>query len=98
MTSLRKCLPFSLILLLAAPHLGAQQALQRDPQAATLLARSFAAMGGANLPAIQDTQATAQVTAMQDGTPATSATTFKTLGTRMLRIESDTPAGRSPMR
>ncbi|MGH9685400.1 MAG: hypothetical protein ACRD4S_17535 [Candidatus Acidiferrales bacterium] len=64
----------------------------RDPQAVATLQSAFSAMGGQNLAQIQDTKMTTQQTS-PDGT--SSAVTFTTSGTTMLRVETQSSDGTS---
>lgn len=75
--------------------LSAQDSPRREPQAVALLARSHAAMGGANLPAIRDTEFEADIVSSRPGSVSSIAVTVKTLGTNSLRIESNSSAGPS---
>ncbi len=89
--------PRSIVLasLLLSVSVAAQQPAPRDPQAVALLASSFAAMEGQNLPVIQDTQATVQLTVLRDRKPVSAPATLKTLGKDMLRVESESLEGKS---
>ncbi len=72
--------------LLLPASLGAQPP-QRDPQAVAIAQRALLAMGGANLPTIQDTVARGTVTFAEDGSPTQGTLTLKTRGLRQLRAD-----------
>jgi hypothetical protein len=85
----RLILSFVLILASSA-RLNSQQTAstpQRDPQAIALAQQSLAAMGGANLPSINDTRTTLQTTTFTSGTATISTEIRTTLGTTNLRID-----------
>jgi hypothetical protein len=71
----------------------APSALQRDPQALSILSRSFAAMGGNNVSAIHDTVLQVQVTSADPTGQRTYSGTLKTLAGGMLREDLNLPEG-----
>jgi len=78
---------------LANPTQAQQTLAPRDPQAMNLLALSFAAMGGSKLPGIRDTDIRAQVIRPRMGGAIPFAVRIRTLGTKKLRVDADSPEG-----
>lgn len=90
MPLLRSCL-FALWSLLCLSSASAQQTAQQDPQALSILAQSFTAMGGQNLAAIHDTRTVVQFSSAGDA--GAYAATITTRGSTMLRVDSQPPEG-----
>jgi hypothetical protein len=72
-----------------------QQTVQRDPTAATILARSYAAMGGVAASALHDTITQIEVTSSNPNGQKTYRGTIKTLVGGMLREDLALPDGPS---
>lgn|SRR5262249_1168610 len=73
-----------------------QTSLPRDPQAIRLLTDSLSTMlHGVDLSQVRDTYTAAQRTSIENGETQIASVIFKTLGTKMLRVETDSPDGKS---
>jgi hypothetical protein len=72
-----------------------QQTVPRDPNAATVLARSYAAMGGAAASTLHDTVLQIEVTSSDPNGQKTYRGTIKTLAGGMLREDLALPEGPS---